>query len=237
EARALLASISGREALKLVAVHVHVGSQVTSLDPLRRAAAFAATLSRELLDRGVALEYVDLGGGLRISYHGAPVPSLSEYVEALVREVRWTSLPIVLEPGRSLIGPAGVLLARVVDLKPRDADSDFVVLDAGMTELMRPALYGAYHALEAVSPRDGSLRQYEIVGPVCESSDVVGRDRRLPPLEVGDLIAVRDVGAYGAAMASNYNRRPHPAEVLVDEGTWRVIKRRQTVDDMLRMES
>jgi diaminopimelate decarboxylase len=236
-ARALVASAADRPALKLVAIHVHVGSQVTSLEPLRRAAAFAAALSRELAGRGAALEYIDLGGGLGVSYDGSPVPAPAEYVEALVDEVRATSLPIVLEPGRMLVAPVGVLLARVVDVKPRNAVSDFAILDAGMTELLRPALYGAYHEIEPVAPRAGAARQYEIVGPVCESSDVLGRDRELAPLEVGDLLAIRDAGAYGAAMASNYNRRPLPAEVLVDAGAWRVIRRRQTVDDMLELES
>ena len=236
-ARALVASVADRPALNLVAIHVHVGSQVTSLEPLRRAAAFAATLSRELADRGAALEYIDLGGGLGVSYDGSPVPTPAEYVRALIDEVRATSLPIVLEPGRTLVAPAGVLLARVVDVKPRNGVSDFAILDAGMTELLRPALYGAYHEIEPVAPRAGAARQYEIVGPVCESSDVLGRDRELAPLEVGDLLAIRDAGAYGAAMASNYNRRPLPAEVLVDAGAWRVIRRRQTVDDMLELES
>lgn len=243
DARALVASMAARPSLRLAAIHVHVGSQVTTLDPLRRAAAFAATISRELLDRGIALDYVDLGGGLGVPYEGGAVPTPAEYVAALVAEVRSTSLPIVIEPGRSMIAPAGILVARVVDIKPRNAISDFAVIDAGMTELLRPALYGAYHAIEPVdgpeitSRSSRSPRQYEIVGPVCESSDVVGRDRELPRLEVGDLVAIRDAGAYGSAMASNYNRRPQPAEVLVENGTWSIIRRRQTVDDMLRMES
>jgi diaminopimelate decarboxylase len=126
----------------------------------------------------------------------------------------------------------------VIDLKPRTDDSDFAIIDAGMTELLRPALYGAFHQIEAVTSRpDNRDRAYEIVGPVCESSDVVGRDRTLPQLTVGDLIAIRDAGAYGSVMASNYNRRPLPAEVLVDAGAWRVVRRRQTVDDMLLLES
>jgi diaminopimelate decarboxylase len=237
DARELFSTIGGRRALKLVAVHVHVGSQITTLEPLRRAAAIAARMSEELLDAGVSLEYVDLGGGLGISYDGREVPSVEEYVGALVGEVRASGLPIVVEPGRAIAGPAGVLVARVIDIKPRDGSSDFVVIDAGMTELMRPALYGAFHRIEPVAPRDAAERQYEIVGPVCESSDVVGRDRRLPALEVGDLVAIRDAGAYGSAMASNYNRRPLPAEVLVDEGKWRVIRRRQTLDDMLSLET
>lgn len=236
EARALLATIATRPALELVAVHVHVGSQIATVDPLRRAAAVAAALSAELAAAGVALEYVDVGGGLAIPYDDRHVASAEDYAAGLVAEVRATGLPIVIEPGRALIGPAGALVARVIDIKPRNALSEFVVVDAGMTELMRPALYGAYHRIEPVTPRAGAARAYEIVGPVCESSDVVGRDRTLTPLEVGDTVAIRDAGAYGSAMASNYNRRPLPPEVLVDEGAWRVIRRRQTLDDMLMLE-
>jgi diaminopimelate decarboxylase len=250
DARALFAWITGRPSLHLVAVHVHVGSQVTSLDPLRTAARSAASVSRELIAAGVPLEYVDLGGGLGISYDGSPTPTPADYVRAMVGEVAETGLPIVIEPGRALLGPAGVLIARVLDIKPRSDRSEFVIIDAGMTELLRPALYGAYHRIEPVSPRAGTPRQYEIVGPVCESSDVVGRDRELPPLEVGDLVAIMDAGAYGFTMASNYNRRPLPTEVLVDAVSpghepgetgapahWRVIRRRQTVEDLLALES
>jgi diaminopimelate decarboxylase len=236
-ARELIASFPGRRWLTLVALHVHVGSQITSLEPLRSAAAFLATMAGDLRRDGVVLEYLDLGGGLGIAYDDRPVISPDEYVTALVDAIRSTTLPIVIEPGRSVVGPAGVLVARVVDLKPRSAVSDFAVIDAGMTELLRPALYGAFHRIEAVRPRPGGRQQYEIVGPVCESSDVVGRDRELPTLAVGDLLAIREAGAYGAAMASNYNRRPLPVEVLVDAGTWRVIRRRQTVDDMLGLEA
>jgi diaminopimelate decarboxylase len=237
DARDLLATLRSRPSLKLVAVHVHVGSQITSLDPLRRAAALAAEISRELLQEGADLEYVDLGGGLGVSYDGREVPSLHDYVSALVSEVRPTGLPIVLEPGRAIAAPAGALLARVIDVKPRTDATDFAIIDAGMTELMRPALYGAFHRIEPVTVRSDEERDYEIVGPVCESSDVVGRDRKLARLQVGDLLAIGDAGAYGSVMASNYNRRPLPAEVLVDGGTWRVIRRRQTVDDMLALES
>lgn len=234
--RDLVRTVATRRALALVAIHVHVGSQITTIDPLRRAAAFLADLAGDVQRLGVPLEYLDLGGGLGISYDGSVVLSAHEYVSALVSEVGGTGLPIVIEPGRAIAGPSGVLLARVVDIKPRDQVSDFAVIDAGMTELLRPALYGAFHRIEALGAGSGPVRQYEIVGPVCESSDVVGRDRVLPRLEVGDLVAIADAGAYGSAMASNYNRRPLPAEVLVDEGGWRVIRRHQTVDDMLALE-
>jgi len=237
DARALLQTLTARPSLKLVAIHVHVGSQITSLDPLRRAAALAAGVTRELQQQGFTLEYVDVGGGLGVSYDGGEVPSAAEYVAALVDAVRPTSLPIVLEPGRSIAAPAGALVARVIDVKPRTAESEFIIIDAGMTELMRPALYGAFHRIEPVERPAAGDRHYEIVGPVCESSDVVGRDRLLPALEAGDLVAIRDAGAYGSAMASNYNRRPLPAEVLVDAGAWRIIRRRQTIDDQLALET
>ncbi len=236
-AHELFGSIGGRPFLKLVAVHVHIGSQITSLAPLRRAARFVAGLTADLQRNGVLLDYVDVGGGLGISYDGGESVSPGEYVSALIEEVRPTGLPIVVEPGRSIVGPASVLVAAVIDVKPRNALSEFVVIDAGMTELMRPALYNAFHRIEPVRPRSGPSRDYEIVGPVCESSDVVGRDRTLPPLAVGDLVAIRDTGAYGSAMASNYNRRPLPAEVMVDAGEWRVIRRRQTLDEMLSLET
>jgi len=224
--------------LRLAAIHVHVGSQITTVEPLRRAAAFLADTAAAFASSGIQLEYLDAGGGLGVAYDDTtPAVTAEEYVSALVAPIRATGLPIVVEPGRSIVAPAAVLLARVVDLKPRDATSTFAVLDAGMTELLRPALYNAFHRIEPVRPRATAMQRYELVGPVCESSDVVGRDRLLPALEQGDLVAIRDAGAYGSAMASNYNRRPLPAEVLVDGGRWRVIRRRQTVDDMLALES
>ena len=240
EMRELVASISRRRHLALVAIHVHVGSQITTIDPLARASRLVGQLATEVREQAVALEYLDLGGGLGISYDGCDVPTVDQYAKALVDSVRSTGLPIVIEPGRAIAGPSGALVARVIDLKPRTADSDFAVLDAGMTELMRPALYGAYHRIEpikSIDPSAGADRQYEFVGPVCESSDVVGRDRMVPTLHVGDLVWIADAGAYGSAMASNYNRRPLPAEVLVDDGRWRVIRRRQTIDDMISLEN
>ncbi len=237
EARALFRSLRDRPLLTLVAIHVHVGSQITTTAPLGRAAARVAELAGEVKALGIQLEYLDLGGGLGISYDGSRVPTAEEYVSTLVEATRTSGLPIVIEPGRSIAGAAGTLVARVIDLKSRTDDSRFAVLDAGMTELMRPALYGAFHAIEPVRPRAGAHTSYEVVGPVCESTDVIGRDRLLPPIEVGDLVAIRDAGAYGSAMASNYNRRPMPAEVLVDGGAWRVIRRRQTIEDMTAQES
>jgi diaminopimelate decarboxylase len=236
DARELYRDIARRPWLRAVGLHVHVGSQITELEPLTRAASALAALVSDLRGDGIELEHLDLGGGLGISYDGRPVPGPAEYAAAVIPLVRELRLELVLEPGRVIVGPAGVLLARVVDLKPNAGGPDFAVLDAGMTDLLRPAMYGAYHGIEAVVPRAGARQRYELVGPLCESSDVVGRDRAMPPLRVGDLVAVRDAGAYGSAMSSTYNRRPLACEVMVDEGEWRIVRRRQTVDDMLELE-
>jgi diaminopimelate decarboxylase len=237
DARALYRTAVATPGLAPVGVHVHVGSQITSLDPIADATRRVVALIQDLRADGVPLDHVDLGGGLGISYDGSPVPTLSDYAAALAGAVARTGLTLVLEPGRALVGAAGLLLSRVVDVKEYAADRRFAILDAGMTELMRPALYGAFHRIVAVSPRPGEPRPYEVVGPLCESSDIFGRDRLLPPLEPGDLVAVLDTGAYAAAMASTYNRRPLAPEVLVDGGEWRVVRRRQTIDDLVALET
>jgi diaminopimelate decarboxylase len=246
DARAMCREMSRRDGLRVVGLHVHVGSQITKLEPLRRAAESLVALARDLEDDGVRVEHLDVGGGLGISYDGGSVPTAREYADAVLPVIAASGRSLVLEPGRVIVGPAGVLLTRVVDLKPQPQGPGtaavpgnikmFVIADAGMTELMRPALYGAYHAIEPVSPRGAAAITADVVGPVCETTDTLGADRALPPVEVGDLLAVRDAGAYGAVMGSNYNRRPSPPEVLVDEGGWRLIRRRQTIDDLLRTE-
>ena len=179
---------------------------------------------------------MDLGGGLGISYDGSPVPSAADYAAALLPVVHGSGLALILEPGRNIVGPAGALLSRVVDVKTQPGGKTFVILDAGMTELIRPMLYDAFHRIEPVLAATGPDIVCDIVGPLCESSDTLGKARRIPRPRVGDLFAIRDVGAYGAVMASNYNRRPMPAEVLVERGTWSVIRRRQTIDDLLALE-
>jgi diaminopimelate decarboxylase len=222
--------------LRIVALHLHVGSQMMSVAPIRRAAEAGAALARELMASGVPLEYLDLGGGLGISYDGSLAPSFDDYAAALVESVRPTGLPLVVEPGRAIVGPAGALVARVVDIKPRSDGRHFVVLDAGMTELLRPALYGAFHNILPVREVSAAGVAVDFVGPLCETSDTLGRDRSLPLPHVGDLFAVLDTGAYAAAMASNYNRRLLAPEVLVENDGWRIIRRRQTVDDLLALE-
>ena len=188
-------------------------------------------------DDGVRIEHLDLGGGLGVSYDGSVVPSAREYADALLPEIRDSGLAIVLEPGRNIMAPAGALLSRVVDVKEQPGNKLFVVLDAGMTELIRPMMYNAFHRIEPVETSGGAEVIADIVGPLCESSDTLGKDRRVPRPQVGDLFAVLDAGAYGSVMASNYNRRPMPAEALVANGSYSLIRRRQTIDDLVALES
>ncbi|MEO8677731.1 MAG: diaminopimelate decarboxylase [Vicinamibacterales bacterium] len=236
EAPALFREMARRQGLTPVGAHVHIGSQITTLEPLTRAAEAVVALARSLRDEGIVLQHLDMGGGLGISYDGSPVIDPAEYVRALVRATRDSGLKIAIEPGRILVGPAGVLLTRVVDVKQFPGAKRFVVVDAGMTELMRPALYNAFHRIEPIAPRDGAPGTVDIVGPICESTDAFARDRLLGPVEVGDLLQVRDVGAYGAAMGHTYLRRPLPPEVMLEHGRWRVIRRRQTLDELLSLE-
>lgn len=237
EAPALFREMAARRGLVPVGAHVHIGSQITTLDPLSKAAEAVVALARDLKSEGVELEHLDMGGGLGISYDGSPVVDPAAYVRALVAATRGSGLRIAIEPGRVLVGPAGVLLTRVVDVKQFPQSKRFVVLDAGMTELMRPALYNAFHRVEPLVRRDGPEVATDLVGPICESTDAYARDRMFPPVEVGDLVAVRDVGAYGAVMGHTYLRRPLPPEILVDGDRWRIIRRRQTLDELLALET
>ncbi len=237
DAVAVLRDASTRAGLAIAGIHLHVGSQVTRLDPLRRAADLGLRLVNELREAGVRIEHLDLGGGLGISYNGSPVPTPREYVDALLAAVKSSGVPIIIEPGRAIVGPAGVLVGRVVDVKAQPGGKHFVVLDTGMTELIRPALYGAFHRILPVRKTGGAVTKVDVVGPLCETSDTLGADRELPLPAIDSLMAVMDAGAYGAVMASGYNRRPLSPEVLVGGGAWRVIRRRQTIDDVLALES
>src|SRR5262249_27396079 len=206
-------------------------------DPLRRAAEALVALALELRDDGIALEHVDLGGGLGIAYDAAGVITAEDHARAVIPELKRIGLPVLLEPGRSIVARSGALVSRVVDIKQYPGGRRFAVLDAGMGELIRPALYGSFHRIAPVAPRAGADRPWDVVGPICESSDVFARDRMLPPLEVDDLVAILDAGAYGSVMGSNYNRHMLPAEVLVDDAVWSVIRRRHTLDDLLALEN
>ena len=213
----------------------HIGSQITDLEPLAAAARALAGLSRQLLDEGFPLRTIDLGGGLGVSYDGRGVPDPKAFAAAVLPAVEKLPLALVLEPGRSLVAGSGVLLTRVLYVKGGH-EKTFVVVDAGMNDLLRPALYDAFHRVEPVRPRGRATELVDVVGPVCETSDFLARRRELERPEPGDLLAVRDAGAYGFAMSSNYNMRPRAAEVLVEDGRVRLIRRRETFDDLVRTE-
>jgi diaminopimelate decarboxylase len=225
-------------AIRAVGVACHIGSQIGSVKPFTEAAAKMRALVLELRADGHDIRRLDMGGGLGVPYGDGPEPpSPSEYGEALVRVLRGADVKVLVEPGRLLVANAGVLLTRVLLRKQGQGSRRFVVVDAGMNDLLRPALYEAHHAIEPVArPRRGS-EVVDVVGPVCESADVLARRRRLPPLHAGDLVVLRTAGAYGMAMASQYNARPRPPEVLVDGRSWRVIRAREGYKDLIRGES
>ncbi len=210
-----------------VGVHLHIGSQITSLAPFTRAYRRGVALWRELRAQGIPVTRIDFGGGFGIRYRDE-TPLEPRAIAALVRELlAGEDCRLVFEPGRALVGDAGILASRVIYRK-ETGEGRFLVVDAGMQTLLRPALYDAWHEILPVRepPAETPLLVMDVVGPICESSDILGRDRRLPPLSRGDLIAVAAAGAYGATMVSNYNSRPRPAEVLVDGRRWAVIKPR-----------
>jgi diaminopimelate decarboxylase len=221
--------------LAIRGIDIHIGSQIAELEPHREAARKVLDLVRDLAADGIALEHIDLGGGLGIRYSDeVPLP-VADYA-AMLREVfHGRRETLVLEPGRRLVGDAGLMLTRALYLKP-GAERSFAIVDAAMNDLIRPALYDAWHPVEPVRARGGPTRMYQVVGPVCESADFIARDRELA-LEAGDLLAVRATGAYGFAMSSNYNSRPRACEVIVDGDRVHLARPRETVAELFAHES
>ncbi len=243
EARALYAKASGARYLRVRGVSVHIGSQITDVAPFEEAMARVADLVRELRGDGHRIDSIDAGGGLGIAYEKANAPEFSAdvaaYARALAAPLRGLDVRLLLEPGRSIIGPAGVLVTSVIYRKQNDGKR-FLVVDAAMNDLIRPALYGAYHEIIPVKQSVSAAAKSEvtdIVGPVCETGDFFARDRELPVVGEGDLLAILDAGAYGMVLASNYNTRPRPAEVLVSGKSAKVIRRREKVSDLIRAET
>ncbi|MGH2538481.1 MAG: diaminopimelate decarboxylase [Candidatus Promineifilaceae bacterium] len=232
EVLALLDRAERHPCLQPVGLAVHIGSQITDLASFQSAAHALVALAREAAARGVALAYLDVGGGLAVAYAKEMAPTLADWISAAGAPIAQAGFDLVLEPGRSLVAAAGCLVTTVLYAKEQGGKR-FVITDAGMTDLLRPALYGAYHAVWPVRQRTGRLRPVDVVGPVCESSDVLASQRELPELSRNDLLAVMDVGAYGYAMSSNYNGRLRPAEVLVSGTSWRPIRQRQQLEELL----
>ena len=241
EARELYAKASGTRHLKVAGVSVHIGSQITDVEPFTATMERVASLVRALRDDGHEIEYIDAGGGLGIPYEGTSGREYEEYVaryaDALLGPLRGLKVHVLLEPGRAIVASAGVLLTSVV-FRKKNNSKKFTIVDAAMNDLIRPSLYNAFHEIVPVTMSDGANRgeTVDIVGPVCESGDFFARDRELPVVEEGGLLAILDAGAYGMSLGSNYNTRPRAAEVLVDGKSARVIRRRETVKELLELE-
>lgn len=220
-------------------VSVHIGSQIRSADPFGAAMERVSKLVRQLARKGIALKCIDAGGGLGIDYHTGHFDArekVNEWAAAVNRALAGCEGRLLLEPGRFLVAQAGALLARVLYVK-RNGKKTFVITDAAMNDLIRPALYQAHHEIVPLRPRAGKTRIVDVVGPICESGDFFAHDRALQPLEPGDVVAILDAGAYGMTQSSNYNTRLRPAEVLVEGAKERVIRRRETMADLLATES
>ncbi len=219
----------------LVGLDMHIGSQLFRLDPYLDGTERLVGLLAQLRADGVtSIRYLDIGGGLGVAYDGEATPDLSRFASALVTRVLPTGLTLLMEPGRFIVGNAGMLLTRVLYRK-HSGGRDFLITDAGMTELIRPSHYDAYHRIEAVTPQ-GERMTADVVGPVCESGDFLALEREMDAAEPGDLLAVHDVGAYGYVMASNYNTRARGVEVLVDGDRYAVVTARERYEDLVRLE-
>ena len=217
--------------LQVIGVDCHIGSQLTSVSPFVDALERVLALIDALAEQGITIKHLDIGGGLGICYRDETPPTPAEYAKAMQAQLKDRDLEIMLEPGRAIAGNAGILLTRVEYIKATEAKS-FAIVDAAMNDLLRPALYQSWMAIEAVKPRAGEAEQdFDIVGPVCETGDFLGKDRSLA-IQSGDLLAIRSAGAYGFTMSSNYNSRPRAAEIMVDGAKMHVARQRESVESL-----
>jgi diaminopimelate decarboxylase len=234
DAFSLYQAAAGMANIAIHGVDCHIGSQITELSPFLDAFDRVLALVDQLQQSGIHIQHIDAGGGIGICYSDETPPDFSVYAAAMLKKLGDRKIKLVFEPGRALVGNAGLLLTQVEYLKHTEA-KNFAIVDAAMNDLMRPALYDAYHEILAVKPHDGTTQVYEIVGPVCESGDFLGHDRVLS-LQQGDLLAIMSAGAYGMSMSSNYNTRPRAAEVMVDGDTCHLIRQRETVEQLFALE-
>lgn len=220
--------------IRFIGLDCHIGSQLTQLSPFLEALDKCLTLLRSLLDSNIPITHLNLGGGLGVRYHEESPPLPSDYALAIKKRLKGQSLKIILEPGRAIAANAGILVTKVLYLKTHD-QKHFCIVDTGMNHLIRPALYQAYHHIIPVCPRKGSAHLYDVVGPICETGDFLGRARALC-LQQGDYLAIRSAGAYGAVMASRYNSHPLPAEVMVDDRQMHLVRERESWEDLYQKE-
>jgi len=220
----------------VVGIDCHIGSQITETKPFESALISLKTLINDLKQKGTDIKYLDMGGGLGITYADETPPPLSEYAGTITQQLKGMDIKLILEPGRVLVGNAGILVTKVLYRKSGD-EKNFVIVDAGMNDLLRPTLYNAFHAIEPVVNLKKNLIVADVVGPICESSDFLAVDRSISDVESGDLLAVMSAGAYGYVMSSNYCSRPRVAEVMVKDDRFHVIKTRENYGDLVRGES
>ncbi|HRQ62188.1 MAG TPA: diaminopimelate decarboxylase, partial [Alphaproteobacteria bacterium] len=233
---ALYARAGAMKNLRPLGLSVHIGSQVFTVEAFKPAFEKMAALVKTLRDAGHTVERLDIGGGFPVIYNDEKLLDLQDYANWVRDIILPLDTEIQMEPGRYLVANSGILLSRAAYIK-QSGDKQFLTLDAGMNDLIRPAMYDAYHGIIPVENADRKAVTYDIAGPVCESSDIFAKGRAIPELRQGELVAIETAGAYGFSMASNYNSRPLPAEVLVDNGTARLIRKRQTLDDLIAGEA
>jgi len=222
--------------LQVLGVQMHIGSQLTKASPFADSVARIAAVVKQLRERRIEVQIVDVGGGLGIRYQDEQPPSHEEYAATVLPALKELGVTVLVEPGRSIVGNAGVLLTRALYPK-RTPSKRFLIVDAAMNDLLRPSLYESYHEIRPVRETPGPRHAMDVVGPICESGDFLAKDRELPDVAAGDLLAVMSAGAYGFAMSSQYNARPRAAEVLVEAARFRIIRRRETYEDLIAGES
>jgi diaminopimelate decarboxylase len=221
--------------VKVIGVSCHIGSQLTDMGPFVEAGQRIKELVQKLREKGIHIQYMDLGGGLGITYHQEEPPHPQEYAQSLLSELSGIDCTLILEPGRVIAGNAGILVTRVLYTK-EGSEKNFIIVDAAMNDLIRPSLYGSYQRIQPVQRNDRPEIVADVVGPICESGDFLAKDRKLPRMEPGELLAVMSAGAYGFSMSSNYNSRPRVPEVLVNKNRFYIIREREDYDDLIKGE-
>lgn len=223
------------ENVEPVGMDCHIGSQLTKIDPFLEALDKLLAFYEKLKDMGLEIQYLDLGGGLGISYDEEEPPHPSEFGQALAEKLKDVPLKVILEPGRVIAGNAGVMITEVIYTKSSPT-KNFLIVDGGMNDLVRPSLYGSFHQISEVEPKGRAVKEYDVVGPICESSDFLAREREMPEVEQGERLVVYSAGAYGFTMASNYNTRPRACELIVDGDKVHVARKRETYEDLIENE-